>query len=487
MPQSPPPSLESEILKLLRQAEEPLSADQIRERLPADLFAGVANPLQKVRNLLKQPEVGHVARGRYVYLPEAITGSTFRLPLTGKEAEDGYLRMGLELVYALWFRRIDAWGSVPEGSSAACELPDGTPSAFTVEEVVHNRRFSFSRVPLVAAGTKLRDWLHEKKAAAGDSVLVQITDGERSRCRVTLERLAERDRVEVVRRNEELADAAEHVLRNEIRGKPLSLYELTAWLLAREVYRAACPPDPLEVVLQGDRRFTPDGQHGRYALATKWEWARFQDLDFPPEMLEALKESLFGRRQEPETDPALSEADRRALMGIDPIEELQPWLEAVGYRASSREEPDEAAAAAGVAARREQVYQLRVALKRRSSTRRVIEARGDNTLVDLDDALRRAFRHDTMDHLGGFFVPTGGGRGQEELATINPLGEVVEGEDLELAQLNLEPGDELIYVYDFGDWVEHTIEVQAVVPPEPGVEYPREVEGRRTGKGVRRQ
>jgi hypothetical protein len=237
-------------------------------------------------------------------------------------------------------------------------------------------------------------------------------------------------------------------------------------------------------VLQGDPHFTQDNR-GHFALATKWEWTRYQEPDFPPEMLEALVKNLAGQRQEAESQPALSEADRRIILGIDPIEELKPWLEAVGYGARGAADPDEVDSAREVAARKEQVYQLHVALKRRASTQRLLEARGNNTLVELDRALRRAFRHDTMDHLSGFFVRTGGGRGQEELGTINPLGEVVEGEDLELAELNLEPEDELTYVYDFGDWVEHTIKVEAVVPPQPDVEYPRQVDRRRTGRSRR--
>src|SRR5262249_35834143 len=106
---------------------------------------------------------------------------------------------------------------------------------------------------------------------------------------------------------------------------------------------------------------------------------------------------------------------------------------------------------------------------------RVLELRGDNSLVDLDDALRQAFRHDPMDHLGGFFVCTGGGRERETLATINPISGLEEGKDWELAELRLEAGDELTYVYDFGDWIEHVVQVEAVLPPQPGITYPRQV------------
>src|SRR5712692_4726125 len=124
------PSLECWLLETLRQAEEPLTADQILERVPALLVAGEHDPRKKLKTLLTRPEVGHAARGRYVYLPSRITGSTLRLPITGREVDDGYLRLGPELVYTLWFRQME-WERVPPGSSATCELPDGSRSMLT--------------------------------------------------------------------------------------------------------------------------------------------------------------------------------------------------------------------------------------------------------------------------------------------------------------------------------------------------------------------
>jgi hypothetical protein len=103
----------------------------------------------------------------------------------------------------------------------------------------------------------------------------------------------------------------------------------------------------------------------------------------------------------------------------------------------------------------------------------------------LDAVMRQAFRHDRSDHLSEFYVRTGAGRrgGTQGLGSITPFG-AIEGEDLELADLDLEPGDELTYVYDFGDWIEHTMRVEAVVTPEPGATYPREV--RKTAAGLQR-
>jgi hypothetical protein len=476
------PSLERELLKTLRQAEEPLTADQILERLPAACLAGEQDPRRKLKTLLTRSEVGHAARGRYVYLPSRITGSMLRVPITGREAESGELWLGPELVYALWFNQID-WGNIPPGSSAVCELPDGTSSRLTVEQMARNRRHVSAWLPIVAAGPELRDWLHAEKATAGDSLVVRIADAEHAVCQAELERLSERDDDRIASRNQELAEHVIHVLRDGVRGKPLSEYDLAGWLLARELYRDVCPPDPLTVALLSDARLTQD-DHGHFALATMWEWVRERNLELPEELLEALEATLPTRQQVLESVPGLTEAKRRALLGVDPIEELKPWLEAAGYETGAAEE-ETSAAEAGAPAGSEIVYRIRAAFKHRPSVQRVLEARGDNTLAELDSTLRHVFRHDTSDHMSGFFVRTGAGRKREELASFNPFGEMEEGEDFELAELELEPGDELSYIYDFGDWIEHTIQVEAVLAPEPGAIYPRQV-GRGTASGGKR-
>ena len=58
------------------------------------------------------------------------------------------------------------------------------------------------------------------------------------------------------------------------------------------------------------------------------------------------------------------------------------------------------------------------------------------------------------------------------MATINPFGEGV-GADKQIADLNLNPGDKLKYVFDFGDWVEYYIELEETAAPEVDINYPR--------------
>lgn len=127
----------------------------------------------------------------------------------------------------------------------------------------------------------------------------------------------------------------------------------------------------------------------------------------------------------------------------------------------------------------QQVYRFKVAFKYNKSIWRRIEIQGQHTLADFDRELRDAFNHDMGDHLGGFWKLTRRGQTRRfrevELGTVDPFGEG-EGAESQLAGLNLKPGDELKYVYDFGDWIEHELTLEAITEPEVRVKYPRLVE-----------
>lgn len=60
-----------------------------------------------------------------------------------------------------------------------------------------------------------------------------------------------------------------------------------------------------------------------------------------------------------------------------------------------------------------------------------------------------------------------------DIGTVNPF-EYAEGSDTKIITLEMGVGDRLKYVYDFGDWIEHALELKSIKAPEKGVEYPRE-------------
>jgi len=49
-----------------------------------------------------------------------------------------------------------------------------------------------------------------------------------------------------------------------------------------------------------------------------------------------------------------------------------------------------------------------------------------------------------------------------------------EGAKIKVAGLGLAVGEQIKYVYDFGDWIEHRLTLQAIEAPQSGAKYPRE-------------
>jgi hypothetical protein len=125
-----------------------------------------------------------------------------------------------------------------------------------------------------------------------------------------------------------------------------------------------------------------------------------------------------------------------------------------------------------------QVYRFKAALWRRLGLWRVLEIQGRQTLGEFDAILRDAFNHDTSDHLGGFWRLVRRGQSkrfrQVDLGDVEPFGGGSAAER-RIAGLGLQPGDELKYVYDFGDWIEHRVTLEEIVEPGAQGEYPRVV------------
>lgn len=62
-----------------------------------------------------------------------------------------------------------------------------------------------------------------------------------------------------------------------------------------------------------------------------------------------------------------------------------------------------------------QVYRFKAALRHRPGLWRRIEIQGGQSLADFDAILRKAFNHDTLDHLSGFWKLPRQGTGQRFL------------------------------------------------------------------------
>ena len=261
------------------------------------------------------------------------------------------------------------------------------------------------------------NWFKARRAGRNDSILATWESWEPKRFRLELEsaKRRRRHRDEIARKNQELADI---------------LFDLLESSANEQIYvRSAISTAYL-------RLSNPHGYPGDH-------WIEIVDQD------ERLKWS----------DMSITYPERRS-----PLE----FVLAEGESVVDEEPftPEQA----------EKVYRFKAALKHRKGLWRRVEIQGGQTLADLDSILRDAFDHDSMDHLGGFWklVRRGQSRRFREinLGDVHPFGGGGSAEDLRIAGLELQVGDRLKYVYDFGDWIEHEITLEAIDAPQAEEQYP---------------
>jgi hypothetical protein len=262
----------------------------------------------------------------------------------------------------------------------------------------------------------LGDWFRAQRIRRDDSILVTIEDWQEGHFRLEHEPARHRRQWEIERKNQELAELVFDILEAEYDEQVFAQQAIpTAYIRLSDPQ--GYPGDHWIEVIARDPRMTSDGLDIRYS-----------DFRSLLEVI-AFGEEGAGLAQEPPTP-----------------------------------------------AQARQVYRFKAALHYRPGLWRRIEIQGGQTLADFDSILRNAFEHDTVDHLSGFWKRTRRGTGKRfrevDLGDIHPYGGG-SGAERHLAAIGLKPGDQLKYVYDFGDWIKHRIILEEIVEPEADAEYPR--------------
>lgn len=276
----------------------------------------------------------------------------------------------------------------------------------------------FGDMEVEHSGFELVEWFKSHQAQAGDYVLITIEDWDRKHFRLEYESAHSREqhRAEIAAKNQELADLIYDALESE-RYEEVDVSVAVYGAYARMQDPRGYPGDHWLQVIEQDSRMLYDGFTIRYS-----NWRSLLDM-----FADTSEESA----------------------SVEPI--------AVS--------PEQARA----------VYRFEAALKYRKGLWRRIEIQGGQTLADFNHILVDAFEHD-WDHMGGFWKRVRRGKSKRyrdiDLGTVDPFGEG-EGADTPIAAIELHPGDVLKYVFDFGDWIEHTLTLEEIVEPEEGVKYPR--------------
>jgi len=139
--------------------------------------------------------------------------------------------------------------------------------------------------------------------------------------------------------------------------------------------------------------------------------------------------------------------------------------------------------------RKRVVITFKVSLEGARQIWRRIDARDDQTLDDLHEAIYEAFDREE-EHLYSFYFPAPGARGRARLrraikidcpeAAAGPILSQDEPlpntAEIRLSQLGLTPRQRFLYLFDFGDKWLHDITVGKVDGIPDGGDYPRIVE-----------
>lgn len=411
-----PPTIAEAVAQVVAQMDGPLPWDEFIARVLAIRPSQARNPAASVRNHIRWEEIGSSLAfsdpKTLVPLRIAMQGVRFRIPLDPPEVRQGLLYLHPAFDY---FLRKEI---PPEQMGLLDEAGQFLPTR--VVQVERKGKTFLGPFGYTLLALDLADWFRNQRVAPGGSILVTIEDWQTGRFRLEYESAQERRKhqQEIEQKNRELADLLYELL-EDARDERIFCSEALSTAYLRLSDPRGYPGDHWIVVVQQDPRMKTDGIEIYYS-----------DFVSP---FQRLLQDLQGK-------PA-----RRPRETI------------------SREQG-------------RQVYRFKAALRYRPGLWRRIEIRGDQTLADFNAILVKAFQHD-WDHMAGFWKRTRRGKTKRyrevELGDVDPFGGGGSGAGRYIANLGLQPGDTLKYVYDFGDWIEHFITLEEIVQPEEGAKYPR--------------
>jgi len=414
------PLTRSQAMKqVIAQMTDPMGLEEFYSRVLALSPSQAKNPKAGIRDSLRFDFLGKsllfLDKQTLIPVRLAMPGVRFRVSLSRQEINKGWLFVfpAFQFMAPNDLPAEEFWLEEDNGRSIPVNpvtVKFKVKTIFGVQDIEHT-------------AFDLMWWYKKHALRRGDSLLVTLLDWEKGRFRLEPEpaRIRQRHNTEIQAQNQALADHLFQQLETapyeEVWGK-IAIPTAYLHLKASNAY----PADHWLEILERDRRMEWTGYEIRYA-----DWTS---------PFERMLGDLSG---EPKQTP------------------------------SSRQKPLSKQEA-------RQVYCFKAALWLNKSLWRRIEIQGGQTLADFDDILRTAFQHDHMDHLSGFWKLARRGQSRRfrevDLGNINPFGGG-EAAEIQVASLSLNPGDTLKYVYDFGDWIQHRLELEAIGEPEENASYPR--------------
>jgi hypothetical protein len=248
------------VLRVLRQAREPLTVEEILAGVQKLAPVHSANPKNTMRKAISQMFlVQPTSDGRYGYLPYLLSKNRFRHPIERGALMRQYFLLGPELVTALWPATFEI-AKRREDSPALLQL-EGREEAEAVRVYREVEGWGFQADPAFWA------WLEELDPHTGDEIVFTVLDADARRYAVSLAHREARDEGRIAARNSRIASLAESLLKAAHDAVILS--SLAVRLIGLDAYRDPVPPDPLATILEQDPRFVDAGLD-MVALVDRW-------------------------------------------------------------------------------------------------------------------------------------------------------------------------------------------------------------------------
>lgn len=429
MPMPKAPSVVEVAAQVAATLDGPIAYDEFAQRVLAIRPSASKQPIAQTKQALRS-ELNHIgltfadtAHKQVVPIPTVMNGLTVRHIFTAEETAARRLYLTDDELILM-----PNTPSMPmDEVIKRLRLVDarGAEVKATVDQVSQQVSGRLRTFTITTPTLHMPRWLAEHAVKAGDAALFTILDYTASRWQIVHEPAARRRQPEIDAANRALADLLFAQLENA-QNERVYLREtlLTAFAQLPPAQRTY-PGDPWTRVIRLDGRMREDGHQLMYAEHRS--------------MLEAMFEGSI--KTETASLPAA----------------LSPEQEGA-------------------------IYRLKIHPTNNKKLWRRIEILGAQTLRDLNDFLVGEFKHDS-DHMGGFWrlVPRGAGKRvrEVEIAQISPFADDEdEGADLCLAELDLEPGSQLRWVFDFGDWHQYDLLIEDVAEASPdtaAVDFPRVV------------
>jgi len=428
MPRKKGPSLGTIAKSLMAEITQPVSIDEFTQHILERYPSQAKDPSKRVRDYLHldgfRDGIIFLDAQTITSVPLALRGVRFRVPLEQEEIKQGIVFAEPGFTPFIKSGKQHGWMAVSAEFSDANDHP--IPSR-VIALPLTMPGFLGGEVTIERPVFELRDWLRVQRAHAGDSLLLSILDLGKSHFRLEFEPRAKRRTQDIEAQNRALSDLVYQLLQDTYDER----------LVTSQAIPTAFARLPTARDYPGDHWIVALEQDGRMRV-TDWQIVP-SDHKFP-------FDRLFEKP------------------GSSDVRE-QPFTREQGR----------------------QVYRFR-AKQNYGKKERGIEILGKHTLADFDEVMREAFDLDTFDHLSEFTRITRRGKGkkphEQQYGEINPF-EPTAAMKLRIAGLGLNVGAELEYVYDFGDWIKHTLVLEGIGSTERGAEYPRVIPSSKIGRELK--